>query len=367
MRYQCRPYRLSAKATNILSNALIFIGLVGLTASPQYAQAATYTVDTTADNTSLTACTAAPTDCSLRGAIANANSTIVDDTIDFIIPANDPGCTSTGICTITLINGLVSISSASTGGALNVRNATGAGNLLISGNDSSGIFSISGGNLTLSGVTVTRGSDSGISNWGTLTLLNSIVSGNWGSSAGGIFNNGSLIMTRSTVSGNTGSLGGGIVNAPGATALLTNSTVSGNTAGNGGGVYNNSMLGITSSLTLISSTITENAASIGTGYIGSGIFSASSSAVGGTFPASSRVIASNSIIAANSGGFDCAGVCVSNGYNLVGRAENGSFTGIGDHAGTVSSPINPMLGPLADNGGSTFTHALLPNSPAIDR
>ena len=32
----------------------------------------------------------------------------------------------------------------------------------------------------------------------------------------------------------------------------------------------------------------------------------------------------------------------------------------------ASGVIDPLLGPLADNGGPTFTHALLPGSPAID-
>lgn len=48
----------------------------------------------------------------------------------------------------------------------------------------------------------------------------------------------------------------------------------------------------------------------------------------------------------------------------------GSTTGCtattGDVFGTNSSPINPQLGPLQDNGGNTVTHALLSGSPAID-
>jgi hypothetical protein len=34
--------------------------------------------------------------------------------------------------------------------------------------------------------------------------------------------------------------------------------------------------------------------------------------------------------------------------------------------GTAAAPIDPLLGPLADHGGPTMTHALLPGSPAID-
>ena len=39
----------------------------------------------------------------------------------------------------------------------------------------------------------------------------------------------------------------------------------------------------------------------------------------------------------------------------------------GDIVGTFAAPIDPRLGPLAKNGGPTRTHALLPDSPAIDR
>ena len=43
------------------------------------------------------------------------------------------------------------------------------------------------------------------------------------------------------------------------------------------------------------------------------------------------------------------------------------LAGTGDQSGTGASPLNPLLGPLANNGGSTRTHALLGGSPAIDK
>jgi len=43
----------------------------------------TYTVDTNADNGSLNACTTSPGDCSLRGAINNANASAANDIIGF--------------------------------------------------------------------------------------------------------------------------------------------------------------------------------------------------------------------------------------------------------------------------------------------
>ena len=42
---------------------------------------------------------------------------------------------------------------------------------------------------------------------------------------------------------------------------------------------------------------------------------------------------------------------------------NGNLIGTPSVSSTI---INPLLGPLADNGGPTFTHALLPGSPAVD-
>ena len=56
------------------------------------------------------------------------------------------------------------------------------------------------------------------------------------------------------------------------------------------------------------------------------------------------------------------GAVISNGHNLLGNAtEATGFTGTGDQTGA-----NPMLAPLADNGGPTETMELLPGSPAID-
>jgi hypothetical protein len=71
--------------------------------------AAIFTVDTTSDS-NVTACTAAPNDCSLRGAINKANGTAETDIVQFNIPMTDSGCiASTGVCTITPATGLDSI------------------------------------------------------------------------------------------------------------------------------------------------------------------------------------------------------------------------------------------------------------------
>ena len=49
------------------------------------------------------------------------------------------------------------------------------------------------------------------------------------------------------------------------------------------------------------------------------------------------------------------------GYNLTNSGAGTPFTTTGDLINT-----NPLLGPLQNNGGSSWTHALLPGSPAID-
>ena len=62
----------------------------------------TLVVDTTSDDGSVAfqACTAAPGDCSLRGAITKANLDDAADTLHFAIPGSDPGCDASGVCRI---------------------------------------------------------------------------------------------------------------------------------------------------------------------------------------------------------------------------------------------------------------------------
>lgn len=66
---------------------------------------------------------------------------------------------------------------------------------------------------------------------------------------------------------------------------------------------------------------------------------------------------------------DLQGSFNSLGHNLIGK-KNGSigFTdGVnGDLAGSQNVPVDPLLGPLSDNGGPTFTMSLLHESPALD-
>ena len=81
------------------------------------------------------------------------------------------------------------------------------------------------------------------------------------------------------------------------------------------------------------------------------------------------IIAQNLIGEAPGTGQDVDGVFVSLGHNLIG--DGGGSTGFtdgldGDIVGTNANPIDPKLGPLANNGGRNKTHALKAGSRAID-
>jgi hypothetical protein len=169
------------------------------------------------------------------------------------------------------------------------------------------------------------GNGRGISNQGTATLINSTVSGN----DLGILNPESvtLKLTNSAVTGNTGL---GIHNL--GTAMLTQNTLSGNYTGifNGG------------TATLIQSTVSGNSYA---GIDNSGA---------GTLTLSNTLVDDN-----------CLGAVVSNGYNIESPGDTCGFDQTGDQPGVTAEAL--ALEPLADNGGPTMTHALLPGSVAIDQ
>lgn len=157
---------------------------------------------------------------------------------------------------------------------------------------------------------------------------------------GAIYNaGGSLAVTASTFTTNEASNGGGIYNN-GGTAAVTNSTLTANTAFGGAGLYQ-----FAGSTTVTNSTIAGNAAG------GQG---------GGLFNFDGTMTARNTIIAANTGG-NCA-LAISNGGNNL---DSGETCGWGTNNGSLSN-TDPLLGPLADNGGPTQTMNLQPGSPAID-
>jgi hypothetical protein len=141
------------------------------------------------------------------------------------------------------------------------------------------IFTVTGDTtvVTISGMTISNGNTlevddfrgGGISNEvnGTLTITDSIISGNKAEDDGAIRNLGTLEVSNSTLSGNTSNgTAGGIYNDNEATATVSDSTFSGNSAPNGGGLWQGSQ----TSLTVTNSTFSGNSATEGAGIFNRG-------------------------------------------------------------------------------------------------
>jgi hypothetical protein len=240
------------------------------------------------------------------------------------------------------------------------------------GNPESGTESGGGihnrGTVTLEHCLVTRNNASaggGMNNFGSMTLVNTIVSNNIADGTGAGFTGcgsgggikaeqGPLVMINSVVSGNNSKGdGGGIFLACKGTLELTNSTISGNeaTGGSGGGVC------VRGAASVTQSTIANNRAA----QTGGGVYVRGSGERG---LVRGWLDFSNSIIAGNTTGLQyCCADCMLGedstlGINVNNLVEDGSCS--------PALTGSPLLQPLADNGGGTLTHALLPGSPAID-
>jgi CSLREA domain-containing protein len=283
--------------------------------------------------------------CSLREAIQSANNNAdfgdcdatgpgysVDDRVVLdpgTYQLSIPGQIGTGVGDLETV----------TGSTLTIANA-GAGPVTIDGGDEDRVlYNADGATLTLVGLTIRNGE---------------VVVGG----GGGLFNSGDLTIRNSTITDNQSQAGGGIA-ATSTTSPVTleNVTISGNrSSGFGGGIS----LAANAPLTANNVTITGNAADTdGTG----------ADEGGGLSVFSDGVALANTIVAGNtefSGGSpDCYSPwspIASLGFNLIGSTAGCSLT---SSSGDLTN-LGPQLGPLADNGGTTFTHALLAGSPAID-
>jgi len=269
-------------------------------------------------------CTEAAFDTALAGA----------GTITFDCGGSPVTITFTGTKTIssaTDIDGasLVTFSGGGTvklfkvaGGGLTISNAA-----LVDGHDTAsdvgaaaidaGAAAVSLTNVTVSGHHTTHGGCPALITSSTMTIVDSTISGNVNEAPASGFAvcgniSSTITVTNSTFSGNTG---GGLSSS--GVMALTNVTISGNSstgAGNAGGIQ------VDGTTTLV-----------------------------------------NTIIASNAGD---AGQCLASGGTITDGGHNLQFP---DAACGASIPVeNPHLGPLANNGGSTKTMALLAGSPAVD-
>ncbi|MBA7659246.1 hypothetical protein ES703_67220 [subsurface metagenome] len=322
------------------------------------------------------------------------------------VPVIDPSDSGGGIYndggTLTLVSSTITSNTAAFSGGIASSGTAELTSSTVSNNTaqrpggigSSGILTLT--NSTVSNNTAWNGAGGGIQNSGTLTINNSTVSGNEATAAfgdgGGIDNSGTLTITSSNITGNTATrLAGGIINND--TLTLTNSTVSNNTASSSdaGGIRNGDSAQISNSIingnsaggsaggiqnfggaTLTNVTISGNSATSNGGGLGNWLATitltnvtinanSASGTGGGIYVASGTVKLKNTIVANSVSGGDFGGAEVTSlGHNLDSDGT-GALGGTGDLSNT-----DPLLGPLQDNGGLTFTHALLTGSPAID-
>jgi len=237
---------------------------------------------------------------------------------------------------------------------LTISDSTFSGNIANNDNDTAGVgggIYAGSGNLILSNTSFTNNSArSGGAIWGYYVYLNgATVSENTAvSGAGGVAITESGSIDKSLIANNTAAFGGGI-NYQGCCEVLTvtNTTISGNNSASLGGAL---FASNTDSIRFFNSTLSGNSAGSGGGINSDG----------------TNLYLYNTVIANSTGG-DCqigsASITASNnmiedtGANACGLTNgvNGNIIG-----------SDPNLGPLADNGGPTQTHALLVGSPAID-
>ena len=329
-------------------------------------------VDNTTDDSSLALCTPAAGDCSLRGAALASNP---GDEIRFLSPMFDSAQT------ITLVNGPITITRPTS------IIGPSADFLTITGPDPAGLFRVIDGppsftpylnisRMRLFGATggairVQVGSQQGKG----VTARMMVFEGNTGVFAGGVtldagtqgtFLDSTFKLNRSTdsdpSSGDAITAGAGsVVTIRGCTfmqnrglaavvahsATVENSTFDTN-SGRG--------LSILLSGTITASTITNNGTAI---------------TPGGVLGGGAGVTVRNSIIAANRNNGtlgDLAGQFISEGYNLIGNPGSANWLNqIGDQIGTSITPLDPMLMPIGNNGGPTWTRVPMTGSSVIDR
>ena len=287
---------------------------------------------------------------------------------DVTVTANTAGDSSTSngggvlnVGTLTAVASRISGNDTTGSGAGidNVGSATLTGTAVI-GNiaaiNGGGLNNISGGALTIEGGSrietntansPATGGGGILAGNGTVTITDSTLRGNMAVTSGGAINvtsNAIVSLTDSTVSANSASDGGAI--DVGGVVTITTSTLDINQASDDGGAL---FLGSNGVLTALNSTFSGNSAANDGGAL-------LAAAGGGIRETNGTVEVRNTIVALSTSGGDCSGTVTTAGVNLDSDST----------CAFALSSAAPGLDTLQDNGGPTFTHALLVGSPAIN-
>ncbi len=372
------------------------------------AVAATLTVMTC----SVSAATFTPADVAgLAAAINEANTNGQSDTIDlggrtFMLTAVDnmvdgpnglPSILADGGNAITIRNGTIERSPSapdlrflhvSAGATLALETATLHAGTLNSLYSYSGGAAFNLGTLLVVGSTFSDNrtwpnSGGAIRNHGALSVAGSIFSGNTAGHGGAIYSEGTLSVAGSTFFQNFAEHEGGAIRNVGTVSAVRDTTFSSNISLWGSAIWN-----VGTVIAIRNSTFSANTNHLGgaicnRNLIGSitnatfafGLIGSIGDIAGGIYNSwDAQILELTSSIVAGSTGtnprdISNAGTIVSATNNVIGIGDGSGLTnGVnGNQVGSLAAPLDPLLGPLADNGGPTFTHALLAGSPAIDR
>lgn len=350
-------------------------------------------VDTLVDDGGLSACTSAPDDCSLRGAINRANTSPGGDVIN--LPAGvyelhgDPGDDSNRSGDLDVL---------SSGGHLTI-NGEGPDHTIITTRGIDRVFHTpnfySPFTLSLNNLTIQDGyaegdtDGGGIRSYASLYLRNVRIADNSARNGAGLyfyatFYN-TLIIENSTFVDNVAWKDGGGIYLIGERAEISRSSFANNNARqNGGAIYNNTPLSITAS-TFYNNRAKDGGALFNWAFLGDRItteilnatFSNNSIAISnkvdgmGNTLTTAKIILKNTILAHSYWGENCVQKEEGSGKAIIENGGNnldsGDSCGFSKAAGAGSLfGKDPLLGTFEDNGGPTNTMALLDGSPAID-
>jgi hypothetical protein len=316
--------------------ALLTVVVFGVLAAP--AQATDYVVNTNVDPVSPDlVCTPEPGGCTLRDALDDAlpADRVIVPAGTYSLAQNGPlvpqGDTIVGAGARTTI-----IDAGGVGKAIEISST--------SGNQVSGVTLRNGGGqsqIGAGGAVLVVGASTAAG----LTLTNVAVTGSRSTVGGGgvASLNATLTIVNSTIAGNVvenggAPIGGGVV-VGGGTTTIRNSTIAGNRAtdvdgveAEGGGIFVDDGTLITQNVT-----VAGNVANLASGL--------STNEDNGP-----TVSLTNTMI---------AGTCVNAPFGGARNLSTSPTCGFG-------AAVNPLLGPLANNGGQTDTQALQAGSPAIN-
>lgn len=406
----------------VLLAAFFFYG--GLTAAET--RAATFAVGSNLDSNDAAAgdgaCADAGGSCTLRAAIQETNALAGADSITFSLSAPVTVSLSLGEMLIT-----DSLSVTGSGAVINANNASRVFNIQRAGitvtlqgltitggrsgaGQSGGCINVSQANLTIENSFVrncfAESSGGGIfSSTGAFRLINStlennLAGGNGGGGGASFGGSGSEILS-SRITGNSAPRAGGGLEILGGTATISGTTISANQSGGGGGlavtfstarISNSTISGNSAqragggialpygNVGLINSTVSGNSVSSGEG---GGISTGTNGSLGYLTVRNSTVVRNSANYAGGlTGGADGTAIVANSivAENTAQTAPNiGAFFNslggnlVNDRAGSegyvatdLPDGTNPLIGALANNGGTTQTHALLPGSLAIN-